>query len=92
MDSTMFAFHGSVSRLHDGTYAPAIVITDVTTGKRRRIRLATHFAEKRKAQNQARERSDRARLLPAVHASIRLLVARLGHDSTKPEVSKGRPT
>jgi hypothetical protein len=53
----MLAFYGSVSRLHDGTYAPAIVITDVTTGKRRKIKLAAHFAEKEKAWSQARERA-----------------------------------
>jgi hypothetical protein len=53
----MLAFHGSVSRLHDGTYAPAIIITDVTTGKRRRITLAGHFAESVKARNEARERA-----------------------------------
>jgi hypothetical protein len=53
----MFAFHGSVSRLHDGTYAPAIIITDVTTGKRRVIKLAGHFVEKEKARNEARERA-----------------------------------
>jgi hypothetical protein len=57
----MLAFHGSVSRLHDGTYASAIVITDVTTGKRRRIQLAAHFAEKEKACSQARERAAIAR-------------------------------
>ena len=53
----MLAFHGSVSRLHDGTYAPAIIITDVTTGKRRVIKLAGHFAEKEKARNEGRERA-----------------------------------
>jgi len=53
----MFALHGSVSRLHDGTYAPAIIITDVKTGKRRRINLAGNFAEKEKARNEARGRA-----------------------------------
>jgi hypothetical protein len=61
MDSTLPALDGSVSRLHDGTYAPAIVITDLTTGKRRRIKLAAHFTEKEKAWNQARERAAVAR-------------------------------
>jgi hypothetical protein len=60
-DSTMLAFHGSVSRLHDGTYAPAIVITEVTTGKRSKIKLAAHFAEKERARDQARERAAIAR-------------------------------
>jgi hypothetical protein len=60
-DSTMLAFHGSVSRLHHGTYAPAIVITDVTTGKRSKIKLVAHFAEKEKARDQARERAAIAR-------------------------------
>jgi hypothetical protein len=53
----MFAFHGTVSRLHDGTYAPAIIITNMTTGKRRMIKLAGHFAERERARNEARERA-----------------------------------
>ena len=69
----MLAFHGSISRLHDGTYAPAIVITDVTTGKQRRIKLAAHFAEEEKARNQARERAAIAR------AYSRLSLSQLAH-------------
>ncbi len=57
----MLAFHGSVSRSHDGSYVPAIVVTDVTTGKRSRIKLAAHFAEMEKARDQARERAAVAR-------------------------------
>jgi hypothetical protein len=57
----MLAFYGSVSRLHDGAYAPAIVITDQTTGKRRRVTLDAHFAEKEEAWNDARERAATAR-------------------------------
>jgi hypothetical protein len=63
----MLAFHGSVSLLRDGTYVPAIVITDVTTGERRRIKLAAHFAEKETASEPSpRSRGDRACLLPNV--------------------------
>lgn len=57
----MLAFHGSVSTLDDGAYAPAIIITDMTTGKWRRIKLDAHFAEKEKAWSEARERAATAR-------------------------------
>jgi hypothetical protein len=73
MESAMLAFHGSVSRIHDGSYAPVIVITDVTTGKQRRIKLVAHFAEEEKARNQARERAAIAR------AYCRLSLPQLAH-------------
>jgi hypothetical protein len=48
--------------MHDGSYAPAIIITDMTTGKQRKIKLAGHFTEREKARNEARQRAamDRA--------------------------------
>ena len=70
----MLAFHGSISRLHDGTYAPAIVITDVATGKQRRIKLAAHFAEEEKARKKARERA-----AAIARAYSRLSLSQLAH-------------
>lgn len=69
----MFALHGSVPRMDDGSYAPAIIITDLTTGKQRKIKLAGHFTEKEKARNEAASARRWIGLLPEVHAWIGLL-------------------
>ena len=53
----MFAVHGSVSRMHDGSYVPAIIMIDLMTGKPRKIKSAGHFTEKKKARTEARQRA-----------------------------------